>query len=216
MTMNPHTTATFWTVACVLSVLALIVADRRQSPLGRALFKQGASTCFVVVAWTLGALDTVQGQWIFAGLVLGWVGDAFLLGQHPNAFLGGLGAFLFSHGAYAVAFSLGPVSWQAVAGASVVAAVGGGVILRWLWPHLGREFKLPVLAYILTILTMCVLAAGATAATGRWLLVVGAVLFVISDVAVARDRFVVPSPTNNLWGWPTYFASQLMLAWSVA
>jgi hypothetical protein len=36
-----------------------------------------------------------------------------------------------------------------------------------------------------------------------------------SDVAVARDRFVVRSLANSLWGLPLYFVAQLLLAWTV-
>ena len=33
---------------------------------------------------------------------------------------------------------------------------------------------------------------------------------------MARDRFVQQGYVNRLWGWPTYFAAQLVLAWTVA
>ena len=46
------------------------------------------------------------------------------------------------------------------------------------------------------------------------LLAAGAVLFLISDLAVARHRFVAPGPVNKVWGQPTYFAAQLLIAWS--
>jgi YhhN family len=42
------------------------------------------------------------------------------------------------------------------------------------------------------------------------------VLFAASDIAVARERFVQQGFLNQLWGWPTYFVAQLVLAWTVA
>jgi hypothetical protein len=39
---------------------------------------------------------------------------------------------------------------------------------------------------------------------------------VLSDLSVARDRFVAPGFVNRAWGLPTYFAAQLLLAASVA
>ena len=45
---------------------------------------------------------------------------------------------------------------------------------------------------------------------------VGALLFTASDLSVARDRFVKQGYVNRLWGWPTYFVAQLVLAWTVA
>jgi hypothetical protein len=63
---------------------------------------------------------------------------------------------------------------------------------------------------------MCVAAAGHAAAAGRWAVLAGALLFALSDLAVARDRFVHAGFANKLWGWPTYFGAQLLLAWTVA
>jgi hypothetical protein len=44
----------------------------------------------------------------------------------------------------------------------------------------------------------------------------GALLFTASDISVARDRFVQPASVNRLWGWPTYFLAQIVLAWTVS
>jgi uncharacterized membrane protein YhhN len=46
--------------------------------------------------------------------------------------------------------------------------------------------------------------------------VIGACAFFASDLAVARERFVVHSVANKLWGLPAYYAGQLLLAWSIA
>jgi hypothetical protein len=47
-------------------------------------------------------------------------------------------------------------------------------------------------------------------------LLAGAVLFALSDVFVARDRFVHSGFANRQWGLPLYFLAQLILAASVA
>jgi hypothetical protein len=41
-----------------------------------------------------------------------------------------------------------------------------------------------------------------------------AVAFYISDVSVARDRFVAPGFGNRIWGLPLYYAAQLLFALS--
>jgi uncharacterized membrane protein YhhN len=51
------------------------------------------------------------------------------------------------------------------------------------------------------------------AAAGPQLLI-GAVMFAVSDIFVARDRFVSPSVANRLWGLPLYYAAQLIFALS--
>lgn len=203
-------------LACLAFVAAQLVADRLQWPLARAFTKLGASSCFVWLAIVLGAMQSPYGQWVLGALVLGWLGDALLLGQGPAAFMGGLVAFLLSHGLYATAFVSGPLNGPAMAAALIAACAAGFVVLRWLLPHTPATFKAPVLVYVVVILAMCVAAAGHAVATGRWIVLLGAVLFAISDIAVARERFVRSSRVNHLWGWPTYFGAQLLLAWSVA
>lgn len=204
------------TAACLLFVIALLVVDRLQWPLARAFTKLGASTCFVWLALVLGAMQSHYGQWVLGALALGWLGDALLLGTRPAAFMAGLVAFLLSHGLYATAFVSGPLNGPAMAVALIAACAAGVVVLRWLRPHTPAPFKAPVLVYVVVILAMCAAAAGHAVASGRWIVLLGAVLFAISDIAVARQRFVRPSPVNHLWGWPTYFVAQLLLAWSVA
>lgn len=203
------------TLACLAFVVALLVVDRLPWPLMRVVTKLGASTCFVLLAYALGAMESRYGQLVLGALLLGWVGDALLLSHRSAAFMAGLAAFLLSHGLYAAAFASGPLSSLALGVALIAALATGAVVLRWLLPHTPAAFKGPVLAYVVVILAMCVTAAGHAAGTGRWIVLLGALLFAVSDLAVARERFVQSSPTNQLWGWPTYFGAQLLLAWSV-
>ena len=67
----------------------------------------------------------------------------------------------------------------------------------------------------MVILLMCALAAGHATAQAAWAILVAALLFAASDIAVARDKFVAAAFINRAWGLPTYYAAQLMLAWSV-
>lgn len=210
------TPAVALTWSCLACVAALLWAERAGSRGGRVLFKLGASSCFVAVALALGASGSGYGRWLLAALLLGWLGDAALLSRQSRAFLAGLGAFLLSHLCFALAFLGGPLSATAIGIASMAALAFGAGVQGWLGPHLTAGFRWPVRAYVAVILLMCVTAAGHAAATGRWAVLAGALLFALSDLAVARDRFVHASFANKLWGWPTYFGAQLMLAWTVA
>lgn len=204
------------TLACVACTVVLVLLPERAPLAARAAAKLGASSAFVGVALALGALQTLFGQCLLAGLVLGWIGDACLLSRRSGAFLAGLGAFLLAHAGYAIAFVAAAVAPGALAVALPLAAGVGVVVLRWLMPHVPEGFKGPVLAYVVVILAMCVAAAAHTFASGPARVLAGALLFAASDVAVARERFVAPSPLNRRWGLPTYYAGQLLLAWSVA
>ena len=101
-------------------------------------------------------------------------------------------------------------------GAALVMVVFGWFVLRWLKPGLDNRMRIPVLLYVIAISAMMAMAAATWSAHGGLVLLLGALLFVISDLAVARNRFIVPGFINRAWGLPTYFAAQLLLAASVA
>ena len=49
----------------------------------------------------------------------------------------------------------------------------------------------------------------------RYFFLAGARLFFVSDLTVARDRFVARASANKAWGLPAYFSGQLLIAWSL-
>ncbi len=49
-----------------------------------------------------------------------------------------------------------------------------------------------------------------------WFCLGGDILFYISDLFVARQRFVVDSPVNRVVGLPLYYVAQFLLAFSAA
>lgn len=48
------------------------------------------------------------------------------------------------------------------------------------------------------------------------MLPVAAAAFFVSDLAVARNKFVSPGIVNRLWGLPLYYAANLAFASSLA
>ncbi len=173
----------------------------------RAVSKVAASAGFVAVGLSASAGGR-YGALVLGGLVLSAVGDALLLSSRQRAFLAGIGSFLLAHVAYAVAFA--PASRVCLPVAAVL-AVAAVVIVRWLWPHLGT-LRVPVVAYAAAITVMLLLALGVESALVR----AGAALFYVSDLTVARDRFVQEGIANRLVGLPPYYAAQVLLALSTA
>jgi hypothetical protein len=51
--------------------------------------------------------------------------------------------------------------------------------------------------------------------TGAWFILVGAVLFYVSDIFEAHDRFVTEQFYNRFIGLPLYYTAQFLLAFSV-
>jgi len=190
-------------------VRAIRVGDRALEVISKA----AASACFVVLGLTRWQPGDVFGAWLITGLLLCAAGDLCLL--NDRGFTAGLLAFLLGHLAYVGAFStaLPPSAWPL----PILAVVGaaGAAAVRWLWPHLGRR-RAPVLAYIAAISLMAwgglaTAAAGALAVRAA----IGAVLFYLSDLAVARQRFVRPAFINRALGLPMYYLGQLLLALSI-
>ncbi len=201
--------------ACAVFVSGLLLAERRRAGVARAVCKLGASCAFVAFAVSLGATATTYGTLVLAALLLSWVGDALLLSSAERVFLAGLAAFLLAHAAYAAAFwTTGPLR-IAFAPALLCFGIAGAGTLRWLWPHLSTGDRPPVVAYVLVIVVMCATATGSSQAVASLVPAVGAACFMASDVAVARDRFVLRSFANRLWGLPLYYSAQLLLAWTV-
>jgi uncharacterized membrane protein YhhN len=205
-----------WGVALTVTGLAATLGAewaQRRSLLFVA--KPAASLGFLVVAVGSGAWDSSYGRWILVGLVLSLLGDVFLISRGPVQFQAGLVSFLLAHVAYAGSFLIAGVSasWALVAGGVALAAAW--VVVRWLLPHVEKDMRGPVLAYIGVISVMLSLAIGTLGADRTALIAAGAALFYISDLFVARDRFVTPSFLNTLIGLPLYYLAQVLLALSV-
>jgi uncharacterized membrane protein YhhN len=174
--------------------------------------KPAAALNFIAAALWAGALATPFGRVLLVGLVLAATGDVLLIERRRGAFLAGLIAFLLGHLATGLAFAVRGLDGPAVAIAAVLLGAAAAPVLRWLWPHVERSMRGPVIAYVVVISAMVALAAGAARRDDAWLLLVGAAGFYLSDLAVARDRFVASGFVNRAWGLPLYFFAQLLLA----
>lgn len=176
--------------------------------------KMIASTAFLVLAVVCGALDTTYGQAILAGLALSWFGDLFLIFREPKIFLAGLISFFLGHVAYSLAFLVHGIELSWSIGAALALTAIAVPILLWLSPYL-TKMRLPVYAYVVIISIMVALSAGAVGRGSAATIMVGAVLFYVSDLTVARDRFVKNEPFNRYLGLPLYYAGQVVLAYTV-
>jgi len=127
-------------------------------------------------------------------------------------------AFLLGHVAYIVAF----VSAARPNGGLWIAALAAlpvsSLVYYRLQPFLGG-MQTPVMAYIVVI-TLMVIAAGGVfgdlqlSLPGRFLVLNGAFSFYLSDVFVARQRFMQPSFLNRLIGLPLYYLGQFQIAYT--
>lgn len=181
-----------------------------------AIAKLIASTAFVVAAAAAGARQSRYGRLVFAGLLLSWFGDAFLIGTAQRWFLLGLVSFLCAHVAYITAFiTLGVERRWTLSSAAVIVFIAA-LVLAWLAPYLPVGLVWPVRIYTAVISLMVITAFGTLGAGASPLIVAGAVLFYTSDLSVAAMRFTEPLFATYIFGLPLYYAGQLCLALSVA
>lgn len=203
-------------LCAIVAVTALVISDFVGYRPGRYLCKPIAALAFVWLALALGALESVYGAWLLAGLLCCMAGDLLLMPEDERCFLAGLVAFLCGHLLYALAFLQLPPNLAGLAAGVLPALLLLVFVTRWLLPRVPAQMKLPVTIYTLVITGMLLCAGLSAGLPAAPFIIVGAWGFAISDLAVARRQFVHPSRWNGLWGTPLYFLSQMLLAASIA
>jgi len=205
--------------AAGLFLAALLVCELTQLRWWALGTKTAASVLFVVAALLQPRPQEAYFAWVLGGLSLGLVGDVCLALPGKRSFLAGLVAFLLGHIAYVVAFAVLVTkgSWSSPVHALLVIVSAG--VLYWLWPKLG-SMRGPVIAYVIVITSMVAVAWTAfrdpfQTTLGGGTLLVGAIAFYLSDLFVARERFLVKGFANKLIGLPLYYAGQFLIAFSV-
>ncbi len=152
---------------------------------------------------------------IVVGLAWSLAGDILLM-LPQDRFVLGLAAFLVAHCCYIVAFARTGGGLRAPVVAFAVAAYAGAM-LAFLWPSLG-DLRLPVVAYVAVIGTM------AWQAIARWRhlrsadaarAAAGAVAFMVSDTALAIERFRGEFTGSFVTVIGTYWIAQYLIARSV-
>jgi len=200
-------------------LLGLLYCEKKEVFKAKLAVKIVLSSLFILSAAIQPHPIAFYYRFILTGLIFCLGGDVFLVLPRQKMFLCGLVSFLLGHLFYVTAFfyTVG-INQGTVIGLVICAMASGGVFLG-LRPHLGA-MKIPVIFYILVITAMVVgacstLAAGELALSGRMLVFSGALSFYVSDVFVARQRFLKTEFRNRLIGLPLYYSGQFMLAFSV-
>ncbi len=153
-------------------------------------------------------------------LALSAVGDAFLANRGERNFILGLGSFLLAHLAYTGLFTSengltnSEFSAEYLVGPAILAIITVFVLTR-LWPHLGG-MKIPVLCYVTAILAMGV---SALLLQNNAVVLVGAVMFMASDIILSHEVFVWkegnPALRHSPWMiWSLYWGGQALIAWA--
>jgi uncharacterized membrane protein YhhN len=148
---------------------------------------------------------------MLAGLLLSWAGDVIL----ELSFIPGLACFLVAHVMYLSVFLLTPgenILFRRSYLLIPVALYGAGLIL-YLNNDL-EEMRIPVILYAIIILTMLGTAINRLMKVNKpsyWLVLAGAILFVLSDSAIAVNKFTLPFKFSGILIMSTYVIAQYLI-----
>jgi uncharacterized membrane protein YhhN len=206
-------------IPVLVVTVALLIRAQMLGKQRRIYIFKPISTLLVIAVALLSLLKTTQILTYTAGVTIGLLlslgGDIALMFQNRKAFTIGLGLFLLAHITYTVAFTLlGVFSvWDLLsAGMLLVVGVSFYLLIR---PNLGT-MQGPVIAYIVAISVMVnravsTLASPVFGVSQALMILIGAILFYISDMILAANRFWKSWKYNRI-NLAFYYGGQLLIA----
>jgi uncharacterized membrane protein YhhN len=161
-----------------------------------------------------------QRNRVLLGAFFSLLGDVLLM--FSGGFILGLAAFLTAHIFYISAFYLDNDGFIFKKNDRIAAGIGflsyATVFLYFVLPKVDNTLQLPILAYGITILTMLLTALNrwknVDSNTFKWVLL-GAILFVLSDSLLAINRFVQPFSFSGIAIMLTYALGQFLIVQGV-
>jgi len=217
--MSSNLTLSWLTVTAVVAALASIAAHYLAPADSwlRFTFKPVATTLVLAVALLPGTfLTSPYAAGICVGLLSSLIGDIFLMWPATH-FQHGLLSFLVAHLCYWFAFGPGAFNVNALPLLAVMAVLTT-LILHLLWPGVPRRLRIPIGVFTIAITGTATLAFSRhlqQPSRSSTFAIAGALLLLASDAALAIDRFRKPFPLARLVIRSTYYAGQLLIAWSV-
>ncbi len=190
----------------IILLFGVLYYEKKKNKMPLLITKSTLSLLFVMTALQQPYSVPAYYHYLFVGLIFCLIGDVCLALPQKKAFMGGLVAFLVGHVLYIFSFSsLIPISYWISTGLFIVFGASA-LTFFWLHPHL-KSMLIPVLIYILVITIM---VTGAWAVfwkssfqiSGRALILTGSLCFYLSDLFVARHRFIKEEYRNRLLGLP--------------
>ena len=210
----------FFLIACVLNLIGSAQGTKLDDLVKPALLPLLTAT---TVAFLLGRdiQDFAQVGLLVAAQLFGCAGDVLLM---PSAgfpvFAAGIGAFLIGHVFYICLFGSqswkGLTVWQWLIALAAMAAVVFSAV-KAIGINGALLAPMGVYSFALTFLIFSALAGVLRMPRGSrttwWILLLGALLFTISDACLAMGTFgVMTFPLRHLLVMATYLAAQSLLA----
>ena len=167
--------------------------------------------------------STLLTKSILAALIFSWIGDILLMWS--QLFVYGLGSFLMAHICYIIGFRVAQNSPTRVEHVNFVKLfffnfpiyVATAFVFYLINPGLGA-MKIPVIAYVIVIVGMVTTARDRFKkcnAASFWQVFIGAILFFVSDGAIAVSRFFQDFQESGIVIIGTYATAQLLIVMGI-
>jgi uncharacterized membrane protein YhhN len=153
-----------------------------------------------------------------AGLVFSWFGDILLefTGRNENMFLFGLASFMVAQLIYMYVFFATPGKNSLASNRKLLLippVVSAALLISFLYNDLG-PMRLPVILYAMAIMAMVTGAINRIEKVNResfYLVLSGAVLFLISDSTIAINKFSYKFELSSIVVMSTYIVAQYLI-----
>jgi uncharacterized membrane protein YhhN len=156
----------------------------------------------------------IKEKYLYIALFFSLLGDVFLMFSGELYFMLGLGAFLLAHVFYILLFK-SQFKFNLV---RVFLFVGATLsYFMFIKSGIDPNLLLPVSVYCLVITVMGIFAGGRKTNNSSYKLVlIGSILFIISDSLIAYNKFYASLPASSFWVMSTYGLAQflIVLGWS--
>lgn len=215
-------------LACLAIAAVFILVERRRVYLPAVLLKGAASACFVVLGILSAGLSSERGTaWVLiAGLALGAVADV-LLGlrfvlaeQGQRIFLVGILVFLLGHVMYLVAL-VPRCPMPALVAAFILGIGATALLMRWIFMRIRAEgpiraFGIVYVGAITVLNSVAIATMLAVPTTFSAIFVLGALLFLVSDVVLILNTFGGEESFElRVTNLTLYYLGQLLIALSL-
>ncbi len=208
----------FWIILFIIVLIAYIIGIQTGNEALQYVFKPLIVP--VLIGYFIAATSSIKSKLkklIVLALIFSWGGDVLLMfqGQKDIFFLLGLSSFLLAHIFYIVFFHHIRLSEGIKSNIWILllVVIYYAALIAWLSPYLG-DMTLPVRIYGVVISFMLMLALHMLfiqeKPAGRWLMI-GALLFVISDSVLAVNKFYESFELSGLVIMFTYGLAQLFI-----
>ncbi len=151
-----------------------------------------------------------QDKLMLIAFFFSMLGDSFLMFKGEKYFMFGLGSFLITHIFYIFVFSRNRLKANLLSRISLL--LFSGIMLFILQKNISNSLLIPIIIYMITITVMAISASERNTNTESYRLVLmGAILFVLSDSLIAIDKFVIPIPFSTILIMGTYVLAQYLI-----